>query len=117
MPKVPSENHDQIVAALKRLNFRFARQRGSHIRLERTLDDRSVRISVPAHKAVKRSTLSRILKQPEVSRDDFLDAPYNAWVGGRRVSCPPSLPEWIDCGPTEAVSVQEARCKGGRPCN
>jgi hypothetical protein len=29
---------------------------------------------VPAHKPVKRSTLSHILKQAEVSLDDFLDA-------------------------------------------
>ena len=74
MAKVPSENYDRVVAALERLGFRFVRQRGSHIRLERTLPDRTIRITVPAHRPVKRSTLSRILKQGEVSLDEFLDA-------------------------------------------
>jgi len=72
--KVPSESYDRIVAALQRLGFQFVRQRGSHIRLERQLDDRQIRITVPAHRPVKTSTLIRILKQAQVSLDDFLAA-------------------------------------------
>jgi predicted RNA binding protein YcfA (HicA-like mRNA interferase family) len=74
MPKVPSEDYDRIVAALTRLGFVAVRQRGSHIRLEKRLHDRTLRITVPAHKPVKRSTLSRILKQAEISLEEFLDA-------------------------------------------
>jgi predicted RNA binding protein YcfA (HicA-like mRNA interferase family) len=74
VPKVPSENYDRIIAALERLGFRRIRQRGSHIRLERVADDRTIRVTVPAHRPVKRSTLSHILKQAEVSLEDFLDA-------------------------------------------
>jgi predicted RNA binding protein YcfA (HicA-like mRNA interferase family) len=74
MAKVPSENYDRIVAALERLGFEVIRQRGSHIRLERRLPGRSIRITVPAHRPVKRSTLSRILKQAQISLEDFLDA-------------------------------------------
>lgn len=73
MPKVPSENYDRIISALERLGFRILRQRGSHIRLEKSLRDRTLKITVPAHKPVKRSTLSKILKQAEVSLEDFLD--------------------------------------------
>jgi predicted RNA binding protein YcfA (HicA-like mRNA interferase family) len=74
MPKVPSLNYDRIVAALRRLGFVVARQRGSHIRLERRLADRTLKVTVPAHRPVKRSTLSHILKQAEVELDDFLAA-------------------------------------------
>lgn len=74
MSKVPSENYDRIVAALTRLGFAVIRQRGSHIRLERTMAGQTRRITVPAHRPVKRSTLSRLLKQAEVTLDDFLDA-------------------------------------------
>lgn len=74
MPKVPSENYDRIVKALQRLGFTVTRQRGSHIRLERRLGDQVNRITVPAHRPVKRSTLSHILKQAEVSLEDFLAA-------------------------------------------
>ncbi len=73
MPKVPSKDYDRIVAALVRLGFAVVRQRGSHIRLERTIGGRTVKITVPAHRPVKRSTLSRLLKQAEVGLDDFLD--------------------------------------------
>jgi predicted RNA binding protein YcfA (HicA-like mRNA interferase family) len=72
--KVPSEHYDRIVAALERLGFRVVRQRGSHIRLERQFPHRTVRITLPAHRPVKRSTLSRVLKQAEITLDDFLAA-------------------------------------------
>jgi predicted RNA binding protein YcfA (HicA-like mRNA interferase family) len=72
--KVPSENYDRIIAALKRLGFRVIRQRGSHIRLQKQLPGRQIKITVPAHRPVKRSTLSHILKQAEVALDDFLAA-------------------------------------------
>ena len=74
MSKVPSENYDRIIAALQRLGFSVVRQRGSHIRLQKQLADKELKITVPAHRPVKRSTLSRILKQAEVSLDDFLAA-------------------------------------------
>lgn len=74
MPKVPSESYDRIVAGLHRLGFVTVRQRSSHIRLERRSEGRTLRITVPAHRPVKRSTLAKILKQAEVSLEDFLDA-------------------------------------------
>ena len=74
MAKVPSESYLRIVAALVRLGFAEVRQRGSHIRLEKSLLDRTLKVTVPAHRPVKRSTLSHILKQAEVDVEDFLDA-------------------------------------------
>lgn len=74
MNKVPSENYDRIIAALKRLGFSVIRQRGSHIRLQKQLTGRQIKITVPVHRPVKRGTLSHILKQAEVALDDFLAA-------------------------------------------
>ncbi len=74
MPKVPSVNYDRVVAALERRGFRPVRQRGSHLRLERYLPDRTITVTVPAHRPVKRSTLAHILKQAEISVDEFLRA-------------------------------------------
>lgn len=74
MVKVPSENYDRIVAALVRLGFVVVRQRSSHIRLEKQLPRKRLKITLPAHRPVKRATLSHILKQAEVSLADFLDA-------------------------------------------
>jgi predicted RNA binding protein YcfA (HicA-like mRNA interferase family) len=72
--KVPSENYDRIVAALKRLGFAVIRQRGSHIRLQKQLPEKQIKITVPAHRPVKRTTLSYILKQAQLPLDDFLAA-------------------------------------------
>jgi len=74
MPKVPSLNYERIVAALVRLGFVVVRQHGSHIRMEKRMPDKTIKITVPAHRPVKRSTLSHILKQAAVSLDDFLAA-------------------------------------------
>jgi len=48
------------------------RQKGSHVRLDRVAGSRTLKIIVPAHKPIKRSTLSHILKQAELSVDEFL---------------------------------------------
>ena len=74
MSKVPSESYLRILAALTRLGFVQVRQRGSHIRLEKSLADRTLKVTVPAHRPVKRSTLSHILKQAEIEVEDFIDA-------------------------------------------
>ena len=72
--KMPSEKYVRIIAALRRLGFVVVRQRGSHIRLEKQLDQLRLKITVPTHNPVKRSTLSHILKQAHVSLREFLDA-------------------------------------------
>jgi predicted RNA binding protein YcfA (HicA-like mRNA interferase family) len=48
------------------------RQAGSHIRLVKHTRDTTLKITVPAHKPVKRGTLAHILKQARLNVDDFL---------------------------------------------
>ncbi|WP_019504335.1 type II toxin-antitoxin system HicA family toxin [Pleurocapsa sp. PCC 7319] len=72
MSKVPSLSYKKILAALQRDGWIVVRQRGSHIRLEKKLLDETLKITVPAHKPVKRSTLAKILKQAKIDLDSFL---------------------------------------------
>ncbi|MFA5866074.1 MAG: type II toxin-antitoxin system HicA family toxin [Phycisphaerae bacterium] len=72
MSKVPSLSYVQILRAFQRDGWTIVRQRGSHIRLQKRKGDELLKITVPAHRSVKRSTLSRILKQAHLSVDDFL---------------------------------------------
>lgn len=72
MSKVPSLNHTDIVQALQRDGWSGVRQRGSHIRLQKMIEGEVVRITIPAHRPVKRSTLSHILKQARLEVDQFL---------------------------------------------
>ena len=73
MTKVPSLNYDAVIRALRRDGWVVVRQRGSHIRLQKRLPDETLKLTVPAHKPIKRSTLSHILKQARLSVDAFVD--------------------------------------------
>jgi predicted RNA binding protein YcfA (HicA-like mRNA interferase family) len=47
------------------------RQRGSHIRLQKHTPNETLKLVVPAHRPIKRSTLSHILKQARLEVEDF----------------------------------------------
>jgi predicted RNA binding protein YcfA (HicA-like mRNA interferase family) len=65
-------NYDQLVHALLRDGWRVVRQRGSHIRMEKIAVGETLKITVPAHKPVKRSTLSHLLKSARLTTEQLL---------------------------------------------
>jgi predicted RNA binding protein YcfA (HicA-like mRNA interferase family) len=71
--KVPSLNYNFVVAALQRDGWVVVRQRGSHIRMHKQTTEGLRKITVPAHKPIKRSTLAKLLADGEVPIDRFLD--------------------------------------------
>jgi predicted RNA binding protein YcfA (HicA-like mRNA interferase family) len=73
MSKVPSLNYQQVINALRRNGWIVIRQKGSHIRLQKRLPNETLKITVPAHHPIKRSTLSHILKQARLSVSEFND--------------------------------------------
>ncbi len=72
MSKVPSLNFDRVINALIRDFWVVVRQKGSHIRLQKHLQDETLKLTIPAHKPIKRSTLSHILKQAKIDLETFL---------------------------------------------
>lgn len=72
MSKVPSLSYEQIIRALQWYGWVVVRQRGSHIRLQKRVGDEVLKLTVPAHRPVKRSTLAHILKHVRLSVEDFL---------------------------------------------
>ena len=71
MSKVPSLNYDKVVKALQRDGWILVRQKGSHIKMQKEEDGKKRKLIIPAHKPIKRSTLSHILKQARLSLDTF----------------------------------------------
>jgi len=71
--KVPSLSYIEIVRALQRGGWTVVRQRGSHIRLQKRIGDELLKLTVPAHRPVKRSTLAHLLKQAHLELDEFLE--------------------------------------------
>jgi len=69
MPKLPRTSGAAIVKALERLGFVKVRQSGSHVIMRRGPKG----CVVPMHSEVKVGTLAGILRQADVSQDDFID--------------------------------------------
>lgn len=71
MSKVPSLPFDKVIGALQRDGWVVVRQRGSHIRMQKHTRDEVLKITIPAHRPIKRSTLSHILKQARLDVAEF----------------------------------------------
>ena len=69
MSKLPRVSGEQVVAALQRIGFRVRRQHGSHIIMRR--DEPFAQTVVPAHRELDRGTLRAILRQIDLSVEDF----------------------------------------------
>ena len=72
MTKVPSLKYGQVIKALKRDGWVAVRQKGSHIRLHKHTTEKKLKLTIPSHSPIKRSTLSNILKQANLSVDEFV---------------------------------------------
>ena len=70
MPKLPHLSGAEIQRTLERLGFQKLRQSGSHVVMKRE----SKGCVVPMHGEVKIGTLAGLLRQAEVSTDDFMQA-------------------------------------------
>ena len=70
MPKLPRISGTEVVRALTRLGFAKIRQSSSHVVMRRGAEG----CVVPMHSEVKVGTLAGILRQAEVSTDEFIDA-------------------------------------------
>jgi len=73
MSKVPSVNYPQVINALRRDGWIVVRQKGSHVRLQKRLPEEILKIIIPTHRPIKRSTLSHILKQAHLSVEKFIE--------------------------------------------
>ncbi|MCK4270871.1 MAG: type II toxin-antitoxin system HicA family toxin [Methanogenium sp.] len=73
MKKLPGLNYDKLITALQRDGWIVVRQRGSHIRLQKHTQKETLKLTVPAHKPIKRSTLSHILKQTHMTVEELKD--------------------------------------------
>ena len=69
MTELPLLSGEKIVRALSRAGYSVARQRGSHIRL--THPSREP-VTVPAYKQIDRSLLRKILRDDDLSPEEFI---------------------------------------------
>ncbi|WP_026734441.1 type II toxin-antitoxin system HicA family toxin [Fischerella sp. PCC 9605] len=71
MPKLPALTGDAASNALEKASFQVVRQKGSHVRMQHE-DGRVVTIPVHAGKIIGRGLLRKILRDAELTRDEFM---------------------------------------------
>lgn len=71
MSRLPVASGRDVVAALQRLGYQIARQRGSHMRLRHPSDPRRKPTTVPDHRELKPGTLHAILRDANLSVEEL----------------------------------------------
>ncbi|MEW6262366.1 MAG: type II toxin-antitoxin system HicA family toxin [Thermodesulfobacteriota bacterium] len=71
MSIIPSLPYEQVVRALQRDGWVVVRQKGSHIRLQKHTAAETIKLTVPVHRPIKKTTLAHILKQAKLTFDEF----------------------------------------------
>jgi len=70
MTRLPQVSGKSLIKALKKVGYRVARQEGSHVRLYSS-DKSKKGITIPNHKVVGKGLLAKILRDVEISIEDF----------------------------------------------
>ena len=76
MTKVPSLGYERVIRALQRDGWVVVRQKGSHVRLQKNLQAETLKLTIPTHRPIKRSTLSHILKQARLTVEEFVESTH-----------------------------------------
>ncbi|MGA3117629.1 MAG: type II toxin-antitoxin system HicA family toxin [Syntrophobacteraceae bacterium] len=71
MTKLPTLGYEKVIKALQRDSWVVIRQRGSHIRMHKHTRTGVLKLIIPAHSPIKRSTLAHILKQARLTKEEF----------------------------------------------
>lgn len=61
-----------MIKALTKAGFRVAGRKGSHIKLKKKVNDKVFVVIVPNHAELARGTLKSILRQANMTRENFL---------------------------------------------
>jgi predicted RNA binding protein YcfA (HicA-like mRNA interferase family) len=69
--EIPSLSYRRVINSLQRAGFIVVRQKGSHIRLQKRTREKILKLTVPAHTPIKKTTLAKIIKDANLSVEEF----------------------------------------------
>ena len=70
--KLPVISGEKTIKALAKAGFKIAGQKGSHVRLKKKTNSKIIVLVVPNHKELSLGTLNDIIKQANLSREQFI---------------------------------------------
>lgn len=74
MPKMPRISSKEAIRAFERLGFEQIRQTGSHVVMRKMTEVGKIGCVVPMHRELKVGTLRGILKQAQVTVEEFIES-------------------------------------------
>ena len=69
--KLPIISGIEVIKRLKKAGFIATRQKGSHVRLEKSAGEITIKLTVPLHSEMKKGTLNRIIKDADLTLEQF----------------------------------------------
>lgn len=73
MPKLPIISGKETIKKLEKYGYSIVRQKGSHIRLRHLNQSEFKNITVPLHKAIKPGLLNQIIKDANLTIEEFME--------------------------------------------
>ena len=70
--KLPVLSGLDVIKKLKKCGFIATRQKGSHVRLGKSLQGETIKVTVPLHAELKKGTLARIIKDAGLTLEEFV---------------------------------------------
>jgi len=72
MEKLPVVSGREVVKVLMKVGFEIVGRKGSHLRLKRKINNKVFIVIVPDHSELAKGTLTAIMRQSGLSRNEFL---------------------------------------------
>jgi len=72
LSKLPVVSGREVIRILTKIGFEIVGRKGSHIRLKRRRNKELLIVVVPLHRELARGTLRSILRQANLTLEDFL---------------------------------------------
>ncbi len=72
MSKLPVVSGKEVVKALEKVGYKVVRRKGSHIRMRNDKNPAAKPLTVPDHKTLKPGLLRKILKDANLSIEEFI---------------------------------------------
>ncbi len=69
--KLPAISGLEVIKKLKQIGFVATRQKGSHVRLEKSSQEETIKVTVPLHAELKKGTLARIIKDAGLTPEEL----------------------------------------------
>jgi predicted RNA binding protein YcfA (HicA-like mRNA interferase family) len=71
LAKLKTFSGKEVCELLEQYGFVKVRQKGSHVIMQKKMDETTITVPVPNHKQLKSGTLSSIIRQSQLSRSMF----------------------------------------------